>query len=165
MLTQINFNYSKSVVTMFFLCILITLYITTMVSVFNLLWLKCSINYALKLLTILFIICIYLYIIAVLSWLNCKWERSSLLSLINNKQTHKGTSKKFIYCYFPSYWDLFRFFCTLRFQIFITNYTSMEILLFSFQMMHKSQFHKRSIFHNILYSFYVFCNLFVSMFR
>ncbi len=43
--------------------------------------------------------------------------------------------------------SIFRFFCTLRFQIYkycpiITNHTSMESYLFSFQMMHKSQFHK-----------------------
>ncbi len=43
--------------------------------------------------------------------------------------------------------SIFRFFCTLRFQIYkycpiITNHTSMQSYVFSFQMMHTSQFGK-----------------------
>ncbi len=46
--------------------------------------------------------------------------------------------------------SIFRFFCTLRFQIYkycpiITNHTSMGSYLFSFQMMYKSQFKKLTL--------------------
>ncbi len=56
-------------------------------------------------------------------------------------------AKNFIWTTLKMIFSIFRFFCTLRFQIFkycsiITNHTSMESYLFSFQMMHKSQFHK-----------------------
>ncbi len=54
-------------------------------------------------------------------------------------------AKNFIWTTLKMIFSIFRFFCTLRFQIYkycpiITNHTSMENYLFSFQMMHKSQF-------------------------
>ncbi len=56
-------------------------------------------------------------------------------------------AKNFIWTTLKMIFSIFRFFCTLRFQIYkycsiITNHTSMESYLFSFQMMHKSQFPK-----------------------
>ncbi len=56
-------------------------------------------------------------------------------------------AKNFIWTTLKVIFSIFRFFCTLRFQIFkyypiITNHTSMQSYLFSFQMMHKSQFRK-----------------------
>ncbi len=56
-------------------------------------------------------------------------------------------AKNFIWTTLKMIFSIFRFFCTLRFQIYkycpiITNHTSMERYLFSFQMMHKSQFRK-----------------------
>ncbi len=56
-------------------------------------------------------------------------------------------AKNFIWTTLKVIFSIFRFFCTLRFQIYkycpiITNHTSMENCLFSFQMMHKSQFQK-----------------------
>ncbi len=56
-------------------------------------------------------------------------------------------AKNFIWTTLKVIFAIFRFFCTLRFQIYkycpiITNHTSMESYLFSFQMMHTSQFHK-----------------------
>ncbi len=56
-------------------------------------------------------------------------------------------AKNFIWTTLKVIFSIFWFFCTLRFQIFkycpiITNHTSMESYLFSFQMMHTSQFHK-----------------------
>ncbi len=56
-------------------------------------------------------------------------------------------AKNFIWTTLKVIFSIFRFFCTLRFQIFkycpiITNHTSMESYLFSFQMMYKSQFRK-----------------------
>ncbi len=54
-------------------------------------------------------------------------------------------AKNFIWTTLKMIFSIFRFFCTLRFQIFkycpiITNHTSMESYLFSFWMIHKSQF-------------------------
>ncbi len=56
-------------------------------------------------------------------------------------------AKNFIWTTLKMIFSIFRFFCTLRFQIYkycpiITNHTSME----SFQMMHKSQFHKMACY-------------------
>ncbi len=56
-------------------------------------------------------------------------------------------AKNFIWTTLKMIFSIFWFFCTLRFQIYkycpiITNHTSMESYLFSFQMMHKSQFWK-----------------------
>ncbi len=56
-------------------------------------------------------------------------------------------AKNFIWTTLKVIFSIFRFFCTLRFQIFkycpiITNHTSMERYLFSFQMMYESQFWK-----------------------
>ncbi len=56
-------------------------------------------------------------------------------------------AKNFIWTTLKVIFSIFRFFCSLRFQIYkycpiITNHTSMESYLFSFQMIHKSQFRK-----------------------
>ncbi len=56
-------------------------------------------------------------------------------------------AKNFIWTTLKVIFSIFRFFCTLRFQIYkycpiITNHTSMESYLFNFQIMHKSQFCK-----------------------
>ncbi len=46
--------------------------------------------------------------------------------------------------------SIFRFFCTLSFQIFITNHTSIAILFI--QLMHKSQFHTNVLLRLVLCS-------------
>ncbi len=56
-------------------------------------------------------------------------------------------AKNLIWITLKMIFSIFWFFCTLRFQIskycpIITNHTSMQSCLFSFQMMHKSQFWK-----------------------
>ncbi len=56
-------------------------------------------------------------------------------------------AKNLIWTTLKVIFSIFRFFCTLRFQIYkycsiITNHTSMQSYLFSVQMMHKSQFPK-----------------------
>ncbi len=51
-------------------------------------------------------------------------------------------AKNLIWTTLNMIFSIFRFFCTLRFQIFkyCPNHTSMEILFIQLQMMHKSQF-------------------------
>ncbi len=56
-------------------------------------------------------------------------------------------AKNLIWTTLKMIFSIFRFFCTLRFQIYkycpiITNHTLMEKYLFSFNMMHKSKFWK-----------------------